>query len=73
MLVVHDGTANINKRNVINVKCVNCKNCVNYSEGYYYCLIGKELELIEECIANDDNMDCDLYVNDDHDDITERA
>lgn len=50
------------------MKCVNCKNCIGYDEGFYICQIGEDLEAIEECIANDDNQGCDLFVDDMDDD-----
>lgn len=47
------------------VKCVECKNCKNFTEGYYWCYQpDSSYELIEECIANDDTMGCDLFVPD---------
>lgn len=56
------------------MKCVNCKNCIGFEEGYYLCQLewsdGTEWEYVPECIANDDNMECGCYVNNDDDDIT---
>lgn len=50
------------------MKCVNCKHCLNFENGYYFCIIGDEVELVEECIANDDNLGCDMYDEDSDDD-----
>lgn len=49
--------------------CVNCKHCIGFEDGYYICLgPTRELEYIEECVANDDKMPCDLYDEDLDDD-----
>lgn len=54
------------------MKCVNCKNCVGFENGYYFCKMydgyRTEWEMIEECIANNDLMECDFYVDDMDDD-----
>lgn len=53
------------------MKCVNCKHCVNYCEGYYWCDLLDDIELIEECVANDDNLGCDGYDEDSNDNFTQ--
>lgn len=49
--------------------CVNCKYCIGFEDGYYICQgpFG-ESEYIDEYVANDANIGCDLYVEDMDDD-----
>lgn len=51
------------------MKCVECKHCIGMYENQYMCAVwSDEIELIDECVANDDNQPCELYVADLDDD-----
>lgn len=84
MVAVHDGTANININNVINVtKCRDCKYGIGQMEdqieGEWYSFIICAIEgPIDRETAEDDTLDCDLFVEcrddyDRYDDLTERS
>jgi len=48
-------------------ECKNCKWCLGYQTirgtGYYICDATDDREWVEDCIANDPELDCDLYEN----------
>lgn len=53
-------------------KCVECKFCIGYDSisKCYICSATDDIEFIEVSWAMDDELECDLYVNDSNDDTT---
>lgn len=41
--------------------CRDCKWCIGTVDDFYMCNFMEELELVEDIIAEDEQMPCDLY------------